>query len=249
MSATVMTQGVSMSEPVAAKPRTVKPKRRPRGSLALDDIVSGAFELAEEVSIAGLSMPLLAKHMDAPVTSIYWHFRKKEQLLDAMTERAILQYHFSSPFIDGGTWQDGLRNHFREIRRVFQERPVLCELILMRTGELSPEATHTSVDNLEAAVGTLVEAGFKPDDALSVYLALSAFSRGTAMIEHLNAVQRQHPGRRATGVTTAHPYLYELEYQGHSIETLEFEFTLEALISRAEAVLAETAGAKKTRRR
>ena len=36
---------------------------------------------------------------------------------DAMTERAARQYHFNTPFVDGATWQDALRNHFRKIRR------------------------------------------------------------------------------------------------------------------------------------
>ena len=65
-------------------------KRRPRGSLDIEDIVTGACELADEVSVAGLSMPVLARHLDVPVTSIYWHFRKKEQLLDAMAGRGCV---------------------------------------------------------------------------------------------------------------------------------------------------------------
>lgn len=218
-----------------------KAKRRPRGSLDIEDIISGAFELAEDVAIAGLSMPVLARHLDVPVTSIYWHFRKKEQLLDAMTERAARQYHFNTPFVDGATWQDALRNHFRKMREVFRDNPLLCELILMRTGEIGPEATRTSVDNLESVVRTMVDAGFSPDAALTVYLALSAHSRGTVMIEHLNASQRKAHGRQATGVTAAdHPLLHELEYQGHLIDGLEFEFTLESIIGGAEKALAQT---------
>jgi AcrR family transcriptional regulator len=228
--------------------RGAKAKRRPRGSLDVEEIITGAFELAKEVSIAGLSMPVLAKHLDVPVTSIYWHFRKKEQLLDAMTERATRQYHFTNPFVDGGTWQDALRNHFRKMHLVFRENPVLCELILMRTGELSPEATHTSIDNLETVVKTMVDAGFSPDDALSVYLALSGHSRGTSMIEHLNASQRRDRGRRVTGVTADHPLLYELEYRGHSIDGLEFDFTLDAVIAQAERLLAQS-GTKKPPRK
>lgn len=228
--------------------RGSKAKRRPRGSLDIEEIITGAFELAEDVSIAGLSMPALAKHLDVPVTSIYWHFRKKEQLLDAMTERATRQYHFTNPFIDGGTWQQALRNHFRKMHLVFRENPVLCELILMRTGELSPESTQTSVNNLETVIRTMVDAGFIPDDALSVYLALSAHSRGTSMIEHLNISQRQGI-RRATGVTTDHPLLNELEYKGHSIDGLEFEYTLEAIINRAESILEQSGKKKSTRKK
>jgi AcrR family transcriptional regulator len=233
-----MADSSAAAKSVSSGARGTKVKRRPRGSLDIEEIITGAFELAEDVSIAGLSMPVLAKHLGVPITSIYWHFRKKEQLLDAMTERATRQYHFTNPFVDGGIWQDALRNHFRKMHVVFQENPVLCELILMRTGELSPEATHTSIDNLETVVRTMVDAGFKPDDALSVYSALSAHSRGTSMIEHLNTSQR-HGARRATGVTADHPLLNELEYKGHSIDGLEFEFTLEAIVSRAENILAQ----------
>ncbi|WAC90140.1 TetR family transcriptional regulator [Mycobacterium sp. Aquia_213] len=216
-----------------------KLKRRPRGSLDVEDIITGAFELAEDVSVSGLSMPVVARHLGVPLTSIYWHFRKKEDLLDAMTDRAIKQYHFTTPFEGSGAWQDALRNHFRKMRRVFQENPVLCELVLMRSGELSPEATHASVDNLEKVVKTMVDdAGFKPDDALTVYLALSAHTRGTAMIERLNASQQQGGRRRLTGVTTAHPLLNKLETKGHTIDDVEFEFTLDAIIKRADDGLA-----------
>ena len=217
--------------------RDTKRKRRPRGSLDVEDIITGAFELAEDVSIGGLSMPVLARHLGVPLTSIYWHFRKKDDLLDAMTDRAIKKYHFTTPFDDGGTWQNALRNHFRKMRRVFQENPVLCELVLMRSGELSPEATHASVDNLETVVKTMVDKGFKPDDALTVYLALSGHTRGTAMIERLNAIQQQTGRRRVTGVTTAHTLLNKLETKGHTIVDVEFEFTLDAIVKRAEDVL------------
>jgi AcrR family transcriptional regulator len=215
-----------------------KPKRRPRGSLDVEDIITGAFELTDDVSISELSMPVLARHLDVPLTSIYWHFRKKDDLLDAMTDRAIKRYHFATPFDGGGTWQDALRDHFRKMRHVFQENPVLCELILMRSGELSPEATHASVDNLEAVIKTMVDKGFKPDDALTVYLALSVHTRGAAMIERLNAIPQQNGRRRVTGVTTAHPLLNKLETKGHTIVGVEFEFTLDAIIKRAEDALA-----------
>ena len=193
--------------------------------------------------ISGLSMPVVARHLGVPLTSIYWHFRKKEDLLDAMTDRAIKQYHFTTPFEGGGAWQDALRSHFRNMRRVFQENPVLCELVLMRSGELSPEATHASVDNLEMVIKTMVDdAGFKPDDALTVYLALAGHTQGTAIIERLNAGQQQTGRRRVTGVTTAHPLLNKLETKGHTIVDVEFEFTLDAIIKRAEDLLASPGG-------
>jgi AcrR family transcriptional regulator len=34
-------------------------------------------------------MPLRARQLDVGVTSIYWYLRKKDELLDAMTDRAL----------------------------------------------------------------------------------------------------------------------------------------------------------------
>jgi hypothetical protein len=43
-------------------------RRRERGSISVDSILNGAFDVATEVSIDNLSMPLLAKHLDVGVT-------------------------------------------------------------------------------------------------------------------------------------------------------------------------------------
>jgi AcrR family transcriptional regulator len=72
-------------------------QRRERGSISVDDTLNGAFEVAAEVSIDNLSMPLLARHLDVGVTSIYWYFRKKDELLDAMTGRALARYECTVP--------------------------------------------------------------------------------------------------------------------------------------------------------
>lgn len=98
-----------------------KRPRRERGSLNAADIIEGAFELAEQVSIDGLSMPLLGKHLDVGVTSIYWYFRKKDDLLNAMTDRALSRYVFATPFVEASDWRETLNKHahmMRETRRL-----------------------------------------------------------------------------------------------------------------------------------
>ena len=90
-----------------------KRQRRERGSINPDDIIKGAFELAEQVGIDNLSMPLLGKHLGVGVTSIYWYFRKKDDLLNAMTDRALRQYVFATP----------VRRGHRLARDVAQPRP------------------------------------------------------------------------------------------------------------------------------
>ena len=72
-------------------------QRRDRGSISTDEILNGALEVAQEVSIDNLSMPQLAKHLGVGVTSIYWYFRRKDDLLDAMTDRALERFEFTVP--------------------------------------------------------------------------------------------------------------------------------------------------------
>lgn len=100
-----------------------KRQRRQRGSINPEDIISGAFELAQQVSIDNLSMPLLGKHLGVGVTSIYWYFRKKDDLLNAMTDRALSKYVFATPYIEAGDWRETLRNHARSMRKTFADNP------------------------------------------------------------------------------------------------------------------------------
>jgi AcrR family transcriptional regulator len=98
-------------------------RRRERGSISVDEILNGAFEVAAEVSIDNLSMPLPARQLDVGVTSIYWYFRKKDELLDAMTDWALQRYEFTVPCIDASNWRASLRNHARTMRRQFLDDP------------------------------------------------------------------------------------------------------------------------------
>ena len=125
-----------------------KRQRRERGSINPDDIISGAFELAEQVSIDNLSMPLLGKHLGVGVTSIYWYFRKKDDLLNAMTDRALSKYVFATPYVEASDWRETLRNHARLMRKTFMGNPILCDLILIRAA-LSPKAARVGAQEME----------------------------------------------------------------------------------------------------
>jgi AcrR family transcriptional regulator len=82
------------------------------------------------------------------VTSINWYFRKKDELLDAMTDRALAQYEFTAPGIDASNWRESLRNHARTMRRQFLDDPVLCDLVLIR-GHYGMRALHGALHEIE----------------------------------------------------------------------------------------------------
>jgi AcrR family transcriptional regulator len=167
-------------------------RRRERGSISVDEILNGAFEVASEVSIDNLSMPLLARQLDVGVTSIYWYFRKKDELLDAMTDRALERYEFTVPCIDASNWRASLRNHAQTMRKRFLADPILCDLVLIR-GHYGASALHGALQEIEQPVAALVEAGLTPEQAVETYGAISVHTRGSVVLERLQT--KTVPGR------------------------------------------------------
>src|SRR5690625_649107 len=129
-------------------------------------------------------MPLLGKHLGVGVTSIYWYFRKKDDLLNAMTDRALRQYVFATPYVEASDWRETLANHARSMRKTVMGNPMLCDLILIRAA-LSPKAARQGVLEVEKAIASLVEAGLSPEDAFDTYAAVSVHVRGSVVLQRL----------------------------------------------------------------
>ncbi len=224
-----------------------KRQRRERGSINPDDIINGAFELAEQVGIDNLSMPLLGKHLGVGVTSIYWYFRKKDDLLNAMTDRALRQYVWATPYVEAKDWRETLRNHARTMRKTFNGNPILCDLILIRSA-LSPRAARLGVQAVEKAIENLVEAGLSPQDAFDTYSAVSVHVRGSVVLRRLfekNRAADEGAGDIEDTMTidpeTA-PLLAEVTEKGHHIAAADennFEFGLECILDHAARLIDE----------
>ena len=249
-----------MEVPRVAKQATAdKRPRRERGSINPDDIISGAFELAEQVSIDNLSMPLLGKHLGVGVTSIYWYFRKKDDLLNAMTDRALSQYVFATPYVEARDWRETLRNHARLMRKTFMGNPILCDLILIRAA-LSPKAARLGAQEMEKAIANLVEAGLSAEDAFDTYSAVSVHVRGSVVLQRLyEKNQSSDIGRRAIEDAVAidpatTPLLARVTGIGHRIgapDETNFEYGLKCILDHAGRLIEEGASksAKPSRRR
>ncbi|WP_428341321.1 TetR/AcrR family transcriptional regulator [Mycobacterium sp.] len=222
-----------------------KRQRRERGSINPDDIISGAFDLAEEVSIDNLSMPLLGKHLGVGVTSIYWYFRKKDDLLNAMTDRALSKYVFATPYVEAKDWRDTLRNHARSIRKTFMGNPILCDLILIRSA-LSPRAARLGVQEIEKAIVGLVEAGLSPAQAFDTYSAVSVHVRGSVVLHRL---QEKNHATDSGGHTIEDamvidpevtPLLAQMTAKGHHIgapDDNNFEYGLDCILDNASRLI------------
>jgi AcrR family transcriptional regulator len=240
---------------VAKQATAEKRQRRERGSINPDDIIKGAFELAEDVGIDNLSMPLLGKHLGVGVTSIYWYFRKKDDLLNAMTDRALRQYVFATPYVEAADWRETLRNHARTMRKAFMGNPILCDLILIRSA-LSPRAAKLGVQEVEKAIASLVEAGLSAEDAFDTYSAVSVHVRGSVVLQRLREKNRADDAGPSDIEETmtidpeTTPLLAQVTQKGHHIGAADennFEFGLECILDHASRLI-QSGGAKPARK-
>ncbi|MCV7222216.1 TetR/AcrR family transcriptional regulator [Mycolicibacterium elephantis] len=234
-----------------------KRQRRERGSINPEDIIKGAFELAEQVGIDNLSMPLLGKHLGVGVTSIYWYFRKKDELLNAMTDRALRQYVFATPYVEAKDWRETLRNHARTMRKTFVGNPILCDLILIRSA-LSPRAAKLGVQEVEKAIASLVEAGLSPEEAFDTYSAVSVHVRGSVVLHRLrekNLAANEGPADIEDTMTIdaeSTPLLAMVTEKGHHIGAADernFEYGLECILGHAERLIEANKKAKSAKKK
>jgi AcrR family transcriptional regulator len=175
------------SRTAAARPR------RARGSITPEEVINGAFELCQAESLDALSMPRLAQHLNVGATSIYWYFKSKDELLEALTEEAFRRFYAQMPPLEGRRWDDTLRAFFTNFRSILRNDDALCDLTIMRFGHYSDATLLLTWTRIEEVLQSLVNSGFSTDSATYAYFTLSIYTRGSLAIER---------GLRAAAVTS-----------------------------------------------
>src|SRR5260370_39466720 len=80
------------TNPSASPGATPAPRaRRPRGSLTREAVVDAALAVVDAEGVEALSMPRLARQLDAGVMTLYRYVQSKQELLDAVAVRAIAE--------------------------------------------------------------------------------------------------------------------------------------------------------------
>lgn len=160
--------------------------RRPRGSLTPDSIVEAAVEIMDEGGLANLTMAAVARSLDVPVTSVHWHFRTRDELLDSLAERVTADlYSALPPVAPDGQWDEEFLGYFSSFRRQLLGNRSFMELSLDRGGELFTDLSvrRRITERLEAEVGLLVRAGVPAAEAYRFYNVCSNYVRGFVILE------------------------------------------------------------------
>jgi len=165
--------------------------RRARGSLSAESILDAAERIVDADGLHALSMPVLARELGSGVTSIYWYFRSKDDLVAALADRVEQHLYARLPPIGDGPWADELVAYFSSYRALMHRTPVYREMFAFRTRSTfgGSTVTRSVLRRVDAGLALFVRGGLTPDEAAHAYQVCSAYTNGFIALEHGHAVE------------------------------------------------------------
>lgn len=105
-----------------------EPKRRRRvdGEASRTRILDAATEIASERGYEGTSIGLVSTKCGLPASSIYWHFKDKDDLLAAVIERSFAQWLSAWEMPVDGTPRERLIGLAQQVAKALLDSPISC---------------------------------------------------------------------------------------------------------------------------
>jgi len=145
-----------MPEKEQQKPR----RKRAGGELSRQRILDAATEIAAERGYEGTSIALVSKKCGLPASSIYWHFKDKDDLIAAVIERSFASWLAAWQFPDEGDAPDRMKGMAMQIAKALLDSPDFIRLGLMLALERRPVEARARAMFLQAraqAYGQLID--------------------------------------------------------------------------------------------
>jgi TetR/AcrR family tetracycline transcriptional repressor len=150
--------------------------------LKRSDVVTGALALLDTDGLDGLTMRKLGARLGVQAGGIYWHFKNKQALLDAMADRIVGE--ITPTPLTPGAWDARLTEIAHRMRRA---------LLAHRDGARVVAGTYVVEPNTvrsgEMAAQILVDAGFPLDRAGWAIFAAMYYVLGHTIEEQAQRAQ------------------------------------------------------------
>ncbi|WP_113701656.1 TetR/AcrR family transcriptional regulator [Nonomuraea lactucae] len=159
-------------------PASQKRGRRARDSLSRAIILEAAEKIATSEGLESLTFQALGKELSAHPTSIYRHFRDKDELVLELID-SLRSRSYGGNLQKTGSWRDDLRLISRHVREHYLRYPQLAFQMAARTTRRPMEFA-----NVEFALDALLRAGLSPDEAV---LHLRAFGNVVRSLSSMEA--------------------------------------------------------------
>jgi TetR/AcrR family tetracycline transcriptional repressor len=168
-----------------------------RSRLHRDDVLRAALDLLNEVGIDALSTRKLADRLGVQSPTLYWHFKSKAALLDAMSAAVMLESRARFAPEQHACWQDWLMADGRSFRRALL---AYRDGARLHAGTRPGEAQRGSI---EARLRLLCAAGFTPGAATLLMMSVGRFVVGWVLEEQSAQQPDAPPSARAAGPDAA----------------------------------------------
>lgn len=113
-------------------------QRRADGELSRNRILDAATEIAAERGYEGTSIGAVSAKCGLPASSIYWHFKDKDDLIGAVIERSFGTWLAAWRLPDSGGPQERLKEAAAQTAKALLDSPDFIRLGLMLALERRP---------------------------------------------------------------------------------------------------------------
>jgi AcrR family transcriptional regulator len=153
----------------------IAPKRGPKPSLNVDDIVAAAVEIADEEGLEAVSMRRIAERLGVGAMTLYTYIPAKSDLYDLMFDRVVGRYEIV--FADDAGWRENLELIARGQWEIYRRHHWFAELPWTRV-PLGPNI----LDAYERAVSVVSDLGLSGKDMTEILTLVSSYVHGAARL-------------------------------------------------------------------
>ena len=152
----------------AAKAPSKRGSTKTSDNLTREDWISGAWDMLGETGLDGVRVEPLAKNLGVTKGSFYWHFKDRQELLDALLDRWFAIWDDQmSPDIDGnGTAADRIWALIESvIRRTTRSQTISLRLLSHKDPDVALRIEERDAQRLAFLMQRLKEIGFSHEEA------------------------------------------------------------------------------------
>jgi TetR/AcrR family tetracycline transcriptional repressor len=140
-------------------------------------VIEAALRVMDEEGLEAVSMRRVAREVGVEAMSLYHHVEDKEDLLDGICERVMIEFDFPEPVDD---WTENCRRGARAWRNLLQAHPAVMRLFAEQRG---PVRSIDSMRPTEFALKILRSCGLTDRDTAQAFHAFGGYIQGFVMME------------------------------------------------------------------
>jgi AcrR family transcriptional regulator len=164
---------------------TMTPARQTNSSLTPEAITDATLELIDERGLDAITLRELAARCGVGVTTLYGHFRSKEDILSAVVDRLLAELDLPDPTL---SWDQRILRLSSSVYRIYAAHPALAKITAAQAAS-GQAAARIRRDVLAA----LTETDLTDEEILLTHDVIAAYLTGYVLRESSPPPDRPGP--------------------------------------------------------